>query len=112
MIQNKKHLCEILKNWLYETIEEHYLDEIDNIIDENNDRIYEIIDIIIGDQLYINYNRYDYIIEFFTEEELHYMTPEDTELSDTYTVIFSVMYEMMLEHVETLREYLRTNYKK
>lgn len=106
-MRNKNELQETLKRWLLETIEQFYIEDINEILDDNNDRIYEIIDETVGEQLCINWNRYEYILDFYTDEDIDYLGVEDLDKNDGYSVLFAIFNEGMIEYIDEVREELK-----
>lgn len=108
MIRNKTELKNTLINWLYETIDQYWLDEIEEIVDDNSDKIYEIIENLVGDQLYINWYRYEYILDFYTEDEINEIVDWlGIDRNDTYEILFRIFDDLLCEDVDDVRNHYK-----
>lgn len=108
MFKNKTELKNTLIKWLYETIDQYYLEEIEEIVDDNSDKIYEIIENLVGDQLYINWYRYEYILDFYTEDEINQIVDWlEIEKDNTYEILFAIFDYLLCEDVDDIRNHYK-----
>lgn len=107
-MKNKKELQKTLKRWLIESIRDFYIEDLEQILDDNNDKIYEIIDTLVGDQLYINWHRYEYILDFYTEDEINEIVDWlGIDRNDTYEILFRIFDDLLGEDVDDIRNHYK-----
>lgn len=108
MFKDTIELKNTLIDWLYETIDQYYLEEIEEIVDDNSDKIYEIIENLVGDQLYINWSRYEYILDFYTEDEINEIVDWlGIDRNDTYEILFRIFDDLLCEDVDDVRNHYK-----
>ena len=108
MFKDTIDLKNTLIDWLYETIDQYYLEEIEEIVDDNSDKIYEIIENLVGDQLYINWSRYEYILDFYTEDEINEIVDWlGIDRNDTYEILFRIFDDLLCEDVYDVRNHYK-----
>ena len=108
MFKDTIELKNTLIDWLYETIDQYYLEEIEEIVDDNSDKIYEIIENLVGDQLYIIWYRYEYILDFYTEDEINEIVDWlGIDRNDTYEILFRIFDDLLCEDVDDVRNHYK-----
>lgn len=83
-------------------------EDIKKLLNEETDDLYVSIDNYVGDLLYINWSRFEYIIDFYKDEEIKGIIEWlDIEEDDKYNILYYIIDDILTNNIEIIKRELK-----